>query len=261
MKNALLIIDAQNDFVLPTGSLSVGGAMEDMERLAKFIENNIEKIDYIGLTRDLHQVLDISHPGFWQDKDGNLVPPFTQITHQDILDGKWTPRMYPIEATKYVKDLEAEGEFPHFIWTEHCLLGSEGAAIVNVILDGVKIWSRERNQFYFIHSKGTFPLTEHFGAFRANVPMVNHPETQVNDKLIKTLKEYDNVYFAGEAESHCCSNTLKQSFDYPTLAKKFIILEDCMSPVAGFEDLAKPIYDQARNMGIRFEKAENLKLV
>jgi len=260
MKNALLIIDAQNDFVLPTGSLKVDGAMEDMERLAKFIENNIEEIDYIGLTQDSHQVLDISHPGFWQDKDGNLVPPFTQITHQDVLDGKWTPRLYPAEATKYLKDLEAEGEFPHVIWTEHCLIGTEGAAIVNVIMNAVKKWSRERNKFYFVHTKGTYPITEHFGAFRANVPMMNRPETQVNTALIKTLESYDNVYFAGEAESHCINYTLKQAFDYPTLAKRFVILEDCMSPVTGFEDLSKPTFDTARNMGIKFEKAENLKL-
>lgn len=260
MKNALLIIDAQNDFCLPTGSLSVDGAMDDMNRLAKFIDSNIENIDRIDLTQDSHHVLDISHPGFWQDKDGNLVPPFTPITYQDILDGKWTPRLYPAEATKYVKDLEEEGEFPHFIWTEHCIIGTTGQSIVDVIMEAVKKWSRIRNKFYFVHTKGTFPITEHFGAFRANIPMVNRPETQVNTKLIKTLEDYDNVYFAGEAKSHCVANTLKQSFDYPNLAKKFVILEDCMSNVTGFETIADPIYDEARKLGIRFEKAEGLSL-
>jgi len=260
MKNALLIIDAQNDFVLTKGTLSVPGAMDDMKRLANFIKNNIDKIDYIGLTQDSHHVLDISHPAFWQDKDGKLASPFTSITYQDVLDGKWTPRLYPQEATKYLKDLETEGEFPHTVWPEHCIIGTEGAAIVDVVIDAVKEWSRIRSKFYFIHTKGTFPLTEHFGAFRANIPMVNRPETQINTKLIETLENFDNVYFAGEAESHCVGSTLKQSFDYPTLAKKFVILEDCMSPVPGFETLSKPIFDEAHKMGIRFEKAENLKI-
>lgn len=260
MKNALLIIDAQNDFVLPTGALSVAGAEDDMKRLSKFILNNKNEIDYIGLTQDSHHVIDISHPAFWQDKDGNLVPPFTMITHQDILDGKWTPRMYPQEAVQYVKDLESQGEFPHVVWTEHCVIGTEGAAIVKSIMDSVREWSRTRNKFYFVFTKGTYPLTEHFGAFRAQIPVANRPETQMNMNLIKTLEQYDNVFFAGEAKSHCVANTLKQSFDFPNLAKKFVIMEDCMSNVASFEHLADSIYDEAHKMGIRFIKAENYKI-
>jgi nicotinamidase-related amidase len=253
-KIALLIIDAQNDFCQPTGSLYVTGAEKDMERLAKFIRNNKESIDFIGMTQDNHHVNDISHPSFWQDKDGNYPAPFTLITSTDVDSGKWSPRFYPKMAIEYIHELEKQGEFPHVIWPEHCLIGTTGAAIVDDVMNAVKDWCR-LGYFYQMVTKGTFPLTEHFGAFRANIPMEGHPETQLNHDLIKTLEKYDLIYFAGEAKSHCVASTLRQSFDFPTLAKKFVILEDCMSNVTGFETLADPIYEEARKLGIKFGKS------
>jgi nicotinamidase/pyrazinamidase len=260
MKNALLIIDAQNDFCLPTGALSVPGADKDMERLANFIKANKEKIDYIGMTQDSHHPIDISHPSFWQDKDGNFPNPFTIITSKDVDDGVWTPRFFPNEAVKYIHELESQGEFPHCIWPEHCVIGTTGAAIVDSVMDSVREWSR-LGKFYGVFTKGTYPMTEHFGAFRANVPVTNRPETQINQNLIETLEKYDRVYFAGEARSHCVANTLRQAIEIaPELAKKFVILEDCMSAVPGFETLGESIYDEARKMGIEFKKSSEIKL-
>ena len=260
MKNALLIIDAQNDFCSTTGSLSVPGADKDMERVADFIKANKEKIDYIGMTQDSHHPIDISHPSFWQDKEGNYPDPFTLISAEDVDKGKWTPRFYPNESIKYIHELESQGEFPHCIWPEHCVIGTTGAAIFDDVMDAVKEWSRT-GKFYGVFTKGTYPMTEHFGAFRANIPVTNRPETQINQNLIETLEKYDRVYLVGEAESHCFANTLKQAMEIaPDLAKKFVILDDCMSPVPGFETLADPIYEDAKNMGIEFKKSTDIKL-
>jgi nicotinamidase-related amidase len=61
--------------------------------------------------------------------------------------------------------------------------------------------------------------------------------------------------------SHCVANTLKQAMEYtPELAKKFIILTDCMSNVTGFEHIADKIYDDAKNLGIRFDVSTNINL-
>ncbi len=259
MKIALLIIDGQNDFCSPKGSLFVHGAEEDMARVTEFIKKNKKKIDYLALTQDNHQIIDISHPSFWQDKDGNFPNPFTIISAKDVNEGKWSPRFAPLEAIKYVEELEKQGEFPHCIWPEHCIIGSEGAAFIPVLMDAVKEWARQ-GRFYQVVAKGTNPLTEHFGAFRANIPIQNRPETQLNQKLIQTLESYDVVYFAGEAKSHCVANTLKQACDFPDLAKKFVILEDCMSNVTGFEHLADAIYDNAIKLGVTFQKSINVKL-
>ena len=267
-KVALLVIDGQNDFCSPTGALYVPGADADMKRLADFILKNQAEIEYIGLTQDSHMVNDISHPDFWQDKDGNQPAPFTIIKSSDAKDGVWAPRFVPNAVIKYLEDLEDQGEFPHCIWPKHCIHGSEGAAIYKPLMDAVQEWSSNQCKFHKIVQKGVHPLTEHFGVFQANIPIEGEKDTQLNHKLIKVLNEYSVVYFAGQAKTHCVATSLKQAMKFDqTLAKKFVILEDCMSSVPGevapgvtFDDLARPIYEDAKNMGIQFAKSIDITL-
>jgi nicotinamidase-related amidase len=258
--NALLIIDAQYDFCNPQGALFVPGADSDMKRLASWIKINKSQIDHISLTMDSHPVNDISHPSFWSDNEGNLPNPFTQITLQEIKEGKWIPRFFPKEAVAYVEALEKQGEFAHFIWPYHCLTGSRGAAFDDNIMDALIDWTKD-GKYYNVIVKGTYPLTEHFGIFRANIPVPERPETQFNRVLVKKLEQYSNVFIAGEAKSHCVANSIKQAMEEaPNLPNKFIILEDCMSDVQGLGHLGDPIYEKARKMGIRFAKSSEVKL-
>jgi len=258
--NAVLVVDAQYDFCNPLGALFVKGADADMHRLATWIKANKKEIGHISVTMDSHPVNDISHPSFWQDREGNFPNPFTPITSKDIHEGKWIPRFFPEEAIKYVETLEAQGEFGHFIWPWHYLMGSRGAAIDNAIMEALIDWARD-GKFYQVVTKGTYPLTEHFGIFRANVPVAGRPETQLNQSLIDTLEKYRNVFLVGEAKSHCVANSLKQAMENaPSLAQKFIILEDCMSDVTGLGHLGAPIYEKAKKLGIRFSKTTEISL-
>jgi len=258
-KNALLIIDPQNSFCNPgdvngkgKGSLYVSGAEKDMERLGNWILKYQAEIDFIAITIDSHQPNDIAHPSFWQDKDGNFVPPFTMISVADVESGKWTPRFDPKRCLDYLKKLESQGEYPHLIWPPHCIIGSEGAAIYQPLMDAIIEWT-VRGKFYQTVTKGTYPFSEHFGAFQAQIPDSERPETQLNQNLIRTLEMYQNIYLTGEAKSHCVANSLKQVLnEAPMLAAKFIVMEDCMSNVTGFETLADPIYAKAKQMGVRF---------
>ncbi len=258
-KNALLIIDPQNSFCNSgdangnnKGSLYVEGADKDMQRLSDWIVTNQKAINFIGITLDSHQPNDIAHPSFWQDKDGNYPAPFSVISTADVESGKWTARFDPVRCLAYLKALEAQGEFPHVIWPEHCLIGSEGSAIYQPLMTAITEWTR-LGKFYQVVAKGTYPFSEHFGAFQAQIPDPNRPETQLNQGLIKTLETYQNVYLAGEARSHCVANSLKQVLnEAPSLATKFVVLEDTMSNVTGFETIADPIYAQAKQMGVRF---------
>jgi nicotinamidase-related amidase len=262
MKNqhALLIIDAQYDFCNPNGALYVPGAEKDMERLSKIIKNNLNKIDHICVTLDSHPVNDISHPSFWQDKNGKFPAPFTQITLQDLNEGKWTPRFYPDKARKYLTDLEAQGQFPHLIWPEHCLIGSKGNALDDQLMEALIDWTRT-GKYYQAVTKGTYPMTEHFGIFMAQIPVADRPETQLNQSLIKTLENFQNVYIAGEAKSHCVATSIKQALDYaPGLASKMVIVEDCMSDVPNMGYLADSIYQEARQRGIRFVSSKDLQM-
>lgn len=254
-KNAILIIDAQYDFCNPSGALYVSGAADDMKKLSDFITRNQSEIDHICVTLDSHPVNDISHPSFWQDKDGNFPQPFTQITLNEVNAGKWTPRFYPQEAIQYLTELEAQGQFPHFIWTEHCLTGSKGASLDDNLLEALRKWTRDGKSYQAV-TKGTNPLTEHFGIFMAQIPLPNAPETHLNQTLLDSLNEYENVYLAGEAKSHCVATSLRQAMDYaPILASKIIVLDDCMSDVTGMGYLGEPIYEAAKKRGIRFAKS------
>ncbi len=259
-KNALLIIDAQNDFCRPDGSLFVPGAVEDIARLNRFITENQEEIDYICATLDTHPVHDIAHPSFWSDADGNSPAPFTQITLAEVKAGKWKPNFEPSKAISYLEKLEAQGEFPHFIWTFHCLAGTEGASLESSLAETLINWTKTGRN-YETQIKGTYPFSEHFGIFTAQIPDPEHPETQLNTKLLDQLNRYENVYLAGQAKSHCVATSLKQMMLYkPELAQKVIILQDCMSDVPNLGYLGEPIYQEARQKGIRFTtSAEKIK--
>lgn len=255
-----LIIDAQNDFVKPDGALPVAGAVGDMERLSKFIQNNSKQFRDWYATLDSHQIYDISHPIWWKDKNGNNVPPFTMITSADINNGVYTPAIHPQWSINYIKELEAQGEFNHMVWTEHCLIGTEGHNIYKPLMETLMAWEREFTTQVRYVTKGSNPYTEHFGAFRANIVMPKDLTTAFNQPLLTQLTNSAGVFLAGEARSHCVANTLKQLMEEaPSLMNKLIILEDCMSdvpnlPQSFYDSVQTNIYDKAKSLGVRFVK-------
>jgi len=250
-KTVLLIVDMQNDFCMREGALYVSGAENDVKRLGRFITEHSDSFDHIILTLDNHNVVDIAHPVFWEDQKGNPPPPFTIISTEDVKHGNWMPRFEKEKAVDYIYQLGKQGEFPHTIWPEHCIIGSAGAAITEGIIDPLKLWAR-KGRFYDIVVKGTNPLTEHFGVLMANIPIEGREETQLKSGLVTTLLSFDEILLAGEAKSHCVATTIKQMLKIDGFAQKLVILEDCMSDVTGFETLAKPIYENARSKGVRF---------
>lgn len=258
-KYLLLIIDMQNDFCLPEGALYVPGAEQDTANLAGFIDANPKKLGSIILTQDTHNVVDISHPTFWKNNQGEHPAPYTNISYDDVQSGKWKPIFSPNMATRYIQALEKQNEFPHTLWPEHCIVGSAGAAIESRVMEAVKNWARQGN-FFQVIPKGLHPLTEHFGALRANIPMVSAPETQLNQPLAETLYKHENIIIAGEAKSHCVANTIKQILELENFNNQLYILEDCMSNVTGFGDIAKPIYEQAIKEGAIFTDTKILQL-
>lgn len=253
MTNAFLIIDSQFDFCHPDGALFVPGAEQDVVRMAHLIRQHADRIDHIVVTLDTHHILDIAHPLFWRNADGDHPAPFTRLSAADMDAGRWIPRFEPDKAKRYVRDLETDGQFDHLIWPEHCLIGSRGAALHDTLLDALKDWSRRRDRDYVAVPKGLYPLTEHFGIFQAQVPDPAIPETQLNTTLIADLGRFDTVYLMGEAKSHCVANSLKQLLNFaPGLIPKLAVVTDCTSDVSGLGHLADPIYAEARRQQVRF---------
>ncbi|MFV0484024.1 MAG: hypothetical protein ACK5MG_08035 [Bacteroidales bacterium] len=259
-KNLLLVIDAQNDFCSPDGSLFVSGAVEDMKRLVGFINSNSSKLSNVVLTQDSHHVLDIAHPGFWTDKNGKPVEAFTQITSQQVTDGEYLPRENKEQVIQYLKELEDNGEFTHTIWPEHCIVGSVGGAIFPPVMEAISNWERSQGTRFTLYQKGLNPYTEHFGALRANVIDKTDKSTDYNQELIAQLKDADRIIIAGEAKSHCVANTVKQIYELGGIKAEIVILSDCMSPVTGFETLGEDVYKMAAEKGANVASSTEVTL-
>ena len=258
--NLLLLIDMQNDFCHPEGSLYVPGAEEDAKRVAAFIRNNAGQISHITMTQDNHQVKDISHPSFWVDEHGRYPEPLTRISSDDIIKGKWQARFQQDHAHQYIHKLEEQGDYPHTIWPEHCLEGSFGAAGNQQVMESVADWARDQGKFYELVRKGTNPYTEHFGALKANVPIAGEPETQLNEDLVARLRGFDRIFLAGEARTHCVAYTLRQLNAFEDIVSKITILEDGMSNIPGFEEQAEPTYKEAMTKGASLLGINEVKL-
>lgn len=252
MKTILFVIDPQNDFCDPNGSLYVPGADTDMSRLADMITDAGDKIDSIILTADDHLPNDIAHPRFWTDASGNMVEPFTQITAQDVESGKYIPTGGPRDkALDYLSKLEQAGK-QHTIWPMHCISGSWGADIDGTIMSALMSWTGDTSRHYRIVRKGYYPYSEHYGAFAAEIPCPDDPSTTYNKQLEKELDNYDQILIAGEAKSHCVKNTIAQLMAAnKDIMRKVVILADAMSPVAGFESEANNTFESAKELGAR----------
>lgn len=259
-KTALLIIDAQYDFCNPNGALFVPGAEGDMERIARLIAVHGDQMDAIFVTLDTHQVIDIAHPLFWEDPNGNTLAPFTLISYQAVQEGRWIPRFERDYVLHYLQKLEEEGEFQHFIWPEHCLTGSKGAALDDQIMEALLAWTHRTGVGYKSVIKGTHPLTEHFGVFQAQVPIENQPETHTNYAFLSELETFDRILLVGEARSHCVATSIKQIVQLaPDLIHKVTVLTDCMSDVPNWGHLADPIFAKAAAEGMHFSTSQQFR--
>ncbi|WP_017304835.1 hypothetical protein [Spirulina subsalsa] len=252
----LLIIDAQNTFCLPDFELFVGGAsgrgaIEDNTRLSAFIYRNLGIITNITPTLDTHSAMQIFHPVFWVNQQGeHPTPAATQITPSDLEQGIWqvNPAIAPslgynlldLEryARHYVQQLTADGKYPLTIWPYHSMLGGIGHALVAAIEEACFFHNIARQSQTHFELKGGNPLTENYSVLRPEVltGADGQPIAEKNKALMQRLLEFDAVIIAGQAKSHCVAWTIDdllteiQAQD-PKLAQKVYLLEDCTSPV------------------------------
>lgn len=261
MKIHLLIIDPQNDFCDPKGSLFVPGADEDIKRLAKMIARLSVKLDDIHVTLDSHRKVDISHPIWWRGSSGAHPPPFTLIAASDVADGRWSTTMpsFHRRSLDYLRALETAGRYPHTIWPEHCLIGDAGHNVAPVLAAAIHDWEDRFAQADFV-TKGSNPWTEHFSAVKAEVPDPEDPTTQVNTRLVQTLEDADLILLAGEAETHCVLNTVADvadSFSNAKYVEKMVWLTDATSPVPDppgttlFSDKLKQVFATLKGRGMK----------
>ena len=258
-KLELLIIDPQNDFSdAADAALPVPGALDDARRLSNLISRLNERIDDIHVTLDTHQLLDIAHPVFWVNSRGEHPPPFTQISIEDVGNGRWRPfnPQFQDRALDYVHSLAENARYELTIWPPHCLVGDWGHNVMAPIAQVLRDWETGFARVDFV-TKGHNPWTEHYSAVQADVPDPEDPSTLLNSRLIETLENADIIALSGQALSHCVANTVRDiadSFGDESI-HKLVLIEDTSSPVPGFEGLAEEFLTDMKHRGMQVCKA------
>ena len=107
--------------------------------------------------------------------------------------------------------------------------------------------------------KGLFEHAELFGIFEAAVPNPSIPETTLNQGRLQQLDQFDQVYVCGSVKSHVVAYTLDQLIDcveagFDDYTDRYVIIEDAMADLNGYEDFNKNIFEKARGMGFKFMK-------
>ncbi|MBD2326253.1 isochorismatase [Alkalinema sp. FACHB-956] len=282
----LLAIDVQNTFCIPDFELFVGGAsgrgaVEDTQRLCEFIYRNLGTITTIVPTMDTHTAMQIFHPIFWVNEQGeHPVPVATMITLAEVEAGQW--RVNPNiaasvaqgdletlqqHALHYTRQLTEDGKYPLTIWCYHSMLGGIGHALVSAFEEACFFHCMARSAQTQFELKGSNPLTENYSVLRPEVldGANGRPIAQKNTSLIQKLLDYDAVIIAGQAKSHCVAWTIADLLNEiqlrdPKLASKVYLLEDCASPVVvpgvvDFSEQADAAYQRFAEAGMHVVKS------
>lgn len=264
----VLGIDVQDDFCLPQGSLYVAGrsgdgAIKDSARLAEFIYRNLGAISELAFTFDTHFAQQIFFANFWVDGQGKPlsmhsmirvsadgkrlenITPAGDVIHDNVLPNPavtWIANgNYPWlcqYVLHYCKQLASGGRYMLYLWPHHCLIGSQGHALVGVIQEARLFHSLNRGTQSHSEVKGGHPLTENYSVFKPEVTVTHDGQSigQRNTRFLEMLMKADAVAIGGQAASHCVKSSIEDLLDEiksqnPDLAKKVYILEDCMSAV------------------------------
>ncbi|MFZ2489468.1 MAG: nicotinamidase [Anaerolineae bacterium] len=255
----LLLIDMQVDFCHPTGSLYVPGALGDLRRVIEFIYEHAADITEIICSLDSHLPNQIFFPSWWVDADGNHPAPFTLISRADVDTGRWRPLFERDWSREYVARLEEDARKLLTIWPYHVLLGSPGHALDPELWSAV-MWhalARKTEPRWLL--KGSDPRTEHYSIIKPEVVPADMPQAGVNESLLARLAAADQVFVAGEAESHCVLETVADIVealaDQPGAVARVALLRDCTSPVVhpdiDFHALAQARLAELARQGLR----------
>lgn len=252
----LLLIDVQRDFCFPEGTLYVGGrsgrgAIEDNDRLARFIYANLSEISEITATLDTHFPFQIFFAPFWVDRSGAPLQPHRTIVADQIRAGDVRPNADVVSAvcdgntdwlTKqalfYCENLERNGKYVLYLWPPHCLVGGDGHALAGVIHEARLFHAYARTAANLVEMKGGHPLTENYSVFSPEVVLRHDGGSlaKTNDAFLDRVLSADRIVVAGQAASHCVKSSIDDLLSAIEardrgLARRVYILEDAMSAV------------------------------
>ena len=175
----LLAVDVQNTFCIPGFELFVGGrsgtgAVDDNRRLCEFVYRNLGAITQIVPSLDTHRAMQVFHPVWLVDDEGNHPAPYTLVSAEDVESGRWRlnpeapeslgidPGYAARELAFYTRRLAEGGKYQLTIWPYHALLGGIGHALVSAVEEAFFFHGMARDSQPDFQVKGEHPLTEHY---------------------------------------------------------------------------------------------------
>ncbi len=296
-------IDCQVDFIAPPnfddqgkptfadtgkvnpngGNLAVPGAVQDIDRLNRFLFNNVAMISQVVASLDTHYAFQCFHPFTWKAgshpanrnsngqaySPGDFPEPFTIITLDDMNRDSWVPTRFPTKMREMLQKLEKDSKKQLCIWPMHCELGTPGHAFEPAFMEAVHFHSGTRNSQYDATTKGMAQWSEHYGILQAEVQFAEDRQTSLNTRVLTKWEMADRIYFAGFAKSHCVLETLNQvvklfsAQSKQALLEKLFVLRDCMSSVPDicdetgnvivpFNKIADDRFAELEQMGVKF---------
>lgn len=255
---ALLLIDTQVDFIHEDGALSVPGAIDDTRRTIEWLFNNTGRITRIYASLDSHLPIQIFSPAWWQNADGQHPDPYTIITQEQVSAGAWQPLYQADWSREYVERLEESAKKQLMIWPYHTLIGTPGHNITPALYEAITYHAAARKTQPRYIEKGTIPYTEHYSLFEPEVKSEALEGESVNTDLLEELAEYDTIYVAGQAKSHCVLESVGSMMRYfddrLEVIQKIHVLEDAMSsvqsPDVDFEQIATDTFARFAEHGL-----------
>lgn len=218
-KKLLLIVDPQNDFVDPKGSLYVNGGDKAVENIISFVKNTKEDIDII-LTQDSHYRYNLGHACFWKTED--KLQEFQKIMAEDIEKGRCVPCFGNNADSGHTELLvnQAKSNGGITIWPEHCILGSWGWAFPDSLIKALNDRQIDYGlqKSYGILQKGLNPYVECFSMF-------------TNDYPVNLFSGYDEIYVAGVAKDVCVARTVRDMIFSSMYENKLVFLDSCMATI------------------------------
>ncbi|QLG71507.1 hypothetical protein HG535_0B05490 [Zygotorulaspora mrakii] len=171
MAKALLVIDIQNDFLPPNGSLAVASGDEIVEPVIKLMNDPKQEWHRIVLTRDWHPPDHISFA------KSHGKPEFSKIEYHS-----------PIPGDSSVQ----EG----VLWPVHCVQGTPGSQLAAPLIE------EQKKLGCRVVDKGYLHDREYYSAFN---DIWDYHRTELNNYL--KSHHITDVYVVGLALDYCVKNT------------------------------------------------------
>lgn len=190
----LIVVDMQNDFVSPLGSLTVPKGEELIEPISKLMQDPDRDWHRIVVTRDWHPARHVSFAKNHKDKE-----PFSTYTYRSPRPGD---------------DSTQEG----ILWPVHCVKNTWGSQLVDHIMDQVL------TKHMKIVDKGFLTDREYYSAFN---DIWNFHKTDMNKYLEK--HHTDEVYIVGVSLEYCVKATAISAAE---LGYKTTVLLDYTRPIS-----------------------------